>query len=216
MFLERTTLGLGAVIGAAVTVPVVGFAVAPTFIGQGDKDIDLGPMSNFPEGEWRVAQFTSDPEQGQVSNRTAFVRNNGLTTDGQPSFTIVSNRCVHLGCPDAARRADRRGRHAGDPARGQAARPADPHEPVELLLPLPRRLLRSRGQSSRRARRCARSTATCTPSSTATSCSASASRVGKVDGTGAEARIESYTRFDPGEHVDGREAWLYPASPQGI
>ena len=40
--------------------------------------------------------------------------------------------------------------------------------------------------------------------------------VGKVEGTGAEARIESYTRFDPGEHVDGREAWLYPASPQGI
>ena len=50
VFLERTTLGLGALIGAAVTVPVVGFAVAPTFIGQGDKDIDLGPIVELPGG----------------------------------------------------------------------------------------------------------------------------------------------------------------------
>ena len=34
-----------------------------------------------------------------MSRRTAFVRNNGETQDGQPSFTLISNRCVHLGCP---------------------------------------------------------------------------------------------------------------------
>ena len=40
----------------------------------------------------------TDPEKGEVSRRTAFVRNNG-DLDGVPSFTIISNRCVHLGCP---------------------------------------------------------------------------------------------------------------------
>ena len=33
-----------------------------------------------------------------MSRRTAYIRNNG-ERDGQPSFTIISNRCVHLGCP---------------------------------------------------------------------------------------------------------------------
>ena len=40
--------------------------------------------------------------------------------------------------------------------------------------------------------------------------------VGKVVGTGADAVMEAYTRFDPGEHVDGPTDWMYPASPQGI
>src|SRR5436190_10097556 len=40
-FLEASTLGLGAVIGGLVTVPVVGFMVVPAFKGQGYPDVDL-------------------------------------------------------------------------------------------------------------------------------------------------------------------------------
>ena len=42
-----------------------------------------------------------DPAEGEVSRRTAFVRNNGSVgrDDEVPSFTIISNRCAHLGCP---------------------------------------------------------------------------------------------------------------------
>lgn len=97
-FLEGATLGLGAVIGGVITAPVVGFAVAPAFVGQGYEDVDLGPLSNFPEGRFVVATFLSESEEGKVGARTAYVRNNG-PVDGQPSFTILSNRCVHLGCP---------------------------------------------------------------------------------------------------------------------
>ncbi len=97
-FLEGTTLGLGAVIGGIVTVPVLGFAVAPAFVGQEHPDVDLGPLDNYPEGDWVIATFTSDPETGSVSRRTAFIRYNGLR-DEVPSYTIISNRCVHLGCP---------------------------------------------------------------------------------------------------------------------
>jgi Rieske Fe-S protein len=97
-FLEGTTLGLGAVIGGLITVPVVGFAVAPAFVKQGHPDIDLGPLSNFPENQWMLTTFFLDPTQGEVARRTAYIRNNGLL-EGQPSFTIISNRCAHLGCP---------------------------------------------------------------------------------------------------------------------
>jgi Rieske Fe-S protein len=97
-FLEASTLGLGAVIGGLVTVPVVGFMVVPPFKGQGYPDVDLGPLENFPEGKWLVTTFYQHPEGGNVSRRTAYIRNNG-SLNGKPSFTIISNRCAHLGCP---------------------------------------------------------------------------------------------------------------------
>jgi Rieske Fe-S protein len=97
-FLEASTLGLGAVIGGLVTVPAVGFMVVPAFVKQGYPDIDLGPLENFTEGQWFVTSFFQHPDEGEVSRRTAYIRNNGQLK-GEPSFTIISNRCAHLGCP---------------------------------------------------------------------------------------------------------------------
>ena len=97
-FLEISTLGLGAVIGGLVTIPVLGFMVAPAFLKQGDKDHDLGPMDGYPEGKFIITTYMTNPAQGAVSRRTAFIRNNGQL-NGLPSFTIISNHCAHLGCP---------------------------------------------------------------------------------------------------------------------
>jgi Rieske Fe-S protein len=97
-FLEGATLGLGAVIGGLVTVPAVGFMIVPAFRDQGYPKVDLGPLENFTEGKWFVTKFFMKPEEGEVSHRTAYIRNNGLL-GGKPSFTIISNRCAHLGCP---------------------------------------------------------------------------------------------------------------------
>src|SRR5690349_3273998 len=97
-FLEASTLGLGAVIGGLVTVPVAVMALGPAFGKQGKHFVDLGPLDNFPEGEWRLAKFFLDPGLGEVTRRTAYIRNNGALA-GKPSFTIISNRCAHLGCP---------------------------------------------------------------------------------------------------------------------
>jgi Rieske Fe-S protein len=98
VFLEASTLGLGAIIGGIVTIPVIGFTIAPMFEDTGHPDVDLGPIRDFEEGQFVVAQFITDPKKGEVSRRTAYVRYNGLL-ENQPSFTIISNRCVHLGCP---------------------------------------------------------------------------------------------------------------------
>jgi menaquinol-cytochrome c reductase iron-sulfur subunit len=97
-FLEGATLGLGAAIGVVVTVPAVGFALVPAFVDQGNPDIDLGPIDNFPQGEWAIAHFELRPAEGDVTRRVVYIRYNGLA-EGGPSFTIVSNRCAHLGCP---------------------------------------------------------------------------------------------------------------------
>lgn len=211
VFLERTTLGLGALIGAAVTVPVVGFAVAPTFIGQGDEDIDLGPLANFPEGEWVVATFRSKKREGEVSRRTAFVRNNGLA-NGVPSFTIISNRCVHLGCPTQPA-----GR-TGEPQEIEtSAGPVTlvPAEPSNFVCPCHGGSYDTEGNrvAGPPVRALDRYLYKIVEGNLVLGERIS---VGKVIGTGADARIESYTRFDPGQHVDGPTDWLYPASPQGI
>jgi quinol---cytochrome c reductase iron-sulfur subunit, bacillus type len=217
VFLERTTLGLGAVIGAAVTIPVVGFAVAPTFIGQQDKDVNLGPMSNFPEGKWVVAQFTSIPSEGAVSRRTAFIRNNGMTADGQPSFTILSNRCAHLGCPTQPG-----GKTETDNAIEVAVSQTKefgvtliPTNPSNFSCPCHGGSYDLEGNrvAGPPVRALDRYLYAIVDGNIVLQKRVS---VGEVEGTGAEAMIRSYTRFDPGEHVDGPEAILYPASPQGI
>ena len=100
-FLTLATIGLGGVIAAGVTLPSLGFAVLPSFTGEGveTNDVDLGPISNFPEGTFVITTFTSNKLWGDVSRRTAYIRNNGLSSNKEPSFTIIYSRCVHLGCP---------------------------------------------------------------------------------------------------------------------
>ena len=97
-FLEVTTLGLGAVIGALVTLPVIGFVVGAAFRRNHPPPQDLGPISAYPEGKFLITTFISNPDAGFVSRRTAFIRNNGFLGK-EPSFTFISNHCAHLGCP---------------------------------------------------------------------------------------------------------------------
>ncbi len=97
-FLSVATLGLGGVIGALVSIPSVFMAVVPPFLKQSKKPVDLGPLSGFPPSQWVIATFMLQPSEGAVTRRTAYIRYNG-PLKGQPSFTIISSRCAHLGCP---------------------------------------------------------------------------------------------------------------------
>jgi Rieske Fe-S protein len=119
-FLEASTLGLGVVIGGLVTAPALGFMVAPAFLKQGQKDHDIGPLTDYPENTFVIATWMSDASQGEVSRRTAFVRYNG-DLGKLPSFTIISNHCAHLagfGCPCHGGQYDKEGnRTAGPPVR---------------------------------------------------------------------------------------------------
>jgi Rieske Fe-S protein len=96
--LGRATITLGALLGAAVTLPVAGFAILPSFLGQRRRAVDVGPIDAFPEGAYTVVTFLTDPQAGAISRRAAYIRNNGLV-GGTPSFTILSSRCTHVGCP---------------------------------------------------------------------------------------------------------------------
>jgi quinol---cytochrome c reductase iron-sulfur subunit, bacillus type len=207
VFLEGATLGLGALIGGLITVPIAGFAVIPAFVGQKQDEVDVGPLDGYPEGEWRVATFMQNPEEGEVTRRTAFVRNNGQL-NGVPSFTIISNRCAHLGCPvQPGGPIDEE--HKQEVKTEQASVTLIPTTPAAFSCPCHGGAYDTEG--NRRAG----------PPVRALDRYHFAIRdgnlilrepysVGKVEGTGAEARIRRYELAGPGIHVDGPEAWLYP------
>jgi Rieske Fe-S protein len=214
-FLELSTLGLGAVIGVAVTVPVAGFVIGPSFTKDRnkDEDIDLGPLENYPEGEWRVATFEAKPREGDVSLRTAFVRNNGLFNE-VPSFTIISNRCAHLGCPT----------QPGGPTDEEAAQEIEtatgtvrltPTQPASFVCPCHGGAYDTEGNRTAGppVRALDRYSYSIIDGELVLGTRFS---VGKIEGTGASATLYTYTRFDSGQHVDGWEQILYPVSPHQI
>lgn len=210
-FLTVATIGLGGVIGAGVTLPSLGFAVLPSFSGENVKfkDVDLGPISNFPEGQFVIATFLEDPSAGDVSRRTAYIRNNGFAESGEPSFTTIFSRCVHLGCPtqpNGPTFEDEKIEYKsavltpvqpagfGCPCHGAAYdtegnRTAGP--PVRSLDRFEFKLVNGNLVLGK------------------------LFSVGNVEGTGAGARIAKYRRAYPGVHVDGLERWLYPIPVPG-
>jgi menaquinol-cytochrome c reductase iron-sulfur subunit len=211
VFLEAATLGLGGLIGAIVTAPVLGFTILPPFIKQGHPEIDVGSIDDFPLGKFVIATYLLKPSEGEVSRRTAYIRYNG-PLNGTPSFTTLSNRCVHLGCPvqvnglplEDQRKTENTKDNVvtriptaaaagfGCPCHGgqydtEGNRTAGP--PVRALDRYEFRIKDGRlllGKTF---------------------------SVSEVDGEGAQAKIHTYSLAGPGQHVDGPEAWLYPVQP---
>ena len=210
VFLELSTLGIGAAIGGLVTVPALGFMIAPAFVGQETDEVDLGPLANFPEQQYVVAQFNSaKDEPPEVGRRAAFVRNNGVKNE-MPSFTIISNRCAHVGCPTQPQGLPGKAKqikttsgqvtltevasvsgfqcpcHGGAyDAEGNrvAGPPVRGLDRYEFLIRNGNLVL------------------------------AKPYSVGEVVGTGKNAKIKAYKQQDPGQHVDGPEQYFYPIIP---
>jgi Rieske Fe-S protein len=223
VFLEAATVGVGGIIGGLVTLPSLGFAVLPAFEQDKHPRVNLGPLSNFPEGQYVVTTFLEDPEQGEVSRKTAFIRNNGLadvTRNGkktqEPSFTIIYSRCAHLGCPVQP---------GGVLNENQAKdlNASKQGEPVHLI---PTKGLTGFGcpchggaydsEGNRIAGPPVRSLDRFAYSiENGDLVLGTLYSVSKVVGNGAGAKIQRYTSASPGVHVDGWERWLYPIPVPG-
>jgi Rieske Fe-S protein len=211
VFLEGATLGLGTVIAGIVTVPIVGFSIAPVFQSVHHDEIDLGPITNFKEGQFVVSTFLRDPSEGEISRRTAYIRNNGFTNN-VPSFTVLSNRCAHLGCPVQPN---------GPLFNQQKVEEKTDTGDVTLIPALPAGGFGCPchgGQYDQEGNR------TAGPPVRALDryefyirngnlTLGKTYSVSHVDGAGASARIHKYKETGPGEHVDGPEQWFYPLQP---
>jgi Rieske Fe-S protein len=209
--LERTTLALGGLVGLGVALPAVGFTVLPSILGQRRKPVDLGPTSAFPLNQFVIATFLADPQAGEVSRRAAYVRNNGFL-GSEPSFTIMSSRCTHVGCPTQPNGLifTRQG-HGERTRTGEVGLvPTQPSggfgcpchgsqfdtEGNRTAGPAPRALDRYKF-SIRNGHLWLEDLYS----------------VSRVDGTGAQARIHAFARLGDGEPASGPESLLYPLDP---
>ncbi len=213
-FLEGATLGVGAIIGGVVTVPAIGFAIVPAFNHQHTHTVDLGPLEDYPEGKFVIATFMLDPNAGEITRRTAYVRNNGSVGVGGkqvPSFTILSNRCAHLGCPVQPNGPIFDKQQKTFTSKSQSVT-LIPSQPAGFGCPC------HGGQYDTEGNR------TAGPPVRALDRYEFSIRdghlwigrtfsVGKVDGSGGQARIHRYNLTGPGQHVNGWEQVLYPWQP---
>jgi Rieske Fe-S protein len=220
VFLEGATLGLGAAIGGLITVPIAGFALLPSFLGQDQHKVDLGPISKFPLNKWYVATFIVDPAEGEVSRRAAFLRNNGSVADPKtnkpvPSFTVISNRCTHLGCPTQANGPSGQ-KFTGLPTIKEHTL----NGPAQFVPVIPA----GYGCPCHGSQFDTEGNRTAGPAVRALDRYAFEINHGRlvllgtysvshVVGTGAQAKIYKYKQAGPGNHVDGPEQWFYPLQP---
>jgi Rieske Fe-S protein len=106
-FLTAATVGVGGVMGLLLAAPVAGLALGPVFGGEDFEPAFLGNVDEFTEGSFTKVVLTphADKPDAYVRRKVAFVRRNAKADDdrlalkGQEDFTVISNVCMHLGCP---------------------------------------------------------------------------------------------------------------------
>ena len=85
---------------AVLAVPVVGFLASSITRGRAGgylSWVPLGPVSDFPEGETRLATFRNPyvmPTDGKTVDTACWVRR--IAGD---QFQVFAINCAHLGCP---------------------------------------------------------------------------------------------------------------------
>ena len=98
--LAKLGLWFNAAAAAVLSVPLIAYLVSPLRrkAGYGERRwVALGPLSQFPEGETRLAAFRNPfvrPWDGQTADIPCWVRH----IQGE-SFQVFAINCAHLGCP---------------------------------------------------------------------------------------------------------------------
>src|SRR5215475_5587389 len=98
--LTKLAILFNGLVGLALAVPIVGFLLSAITRGRGNAYlawVPLGAVSQFPEGETRLATFRNPyvtPTDGKTANTACWVRH-----IGRDQFQVFAINCMHLGCP---------------------------------------------------------------------------------------------------------------------
>jgi menaquinol-cytochrome c reductase iron-sulfur subunit len=102
---RRAVFAIGgqAIAGAgviAVTLPVVGFSLAPIFDRPEEIWEGVGAPDEFTADTYRQAVITIVEGIGDTGKTTVYVRRGSEDLGEDPNeFIAISNRCAHVGCP---------------------------------------------------------------------------------------------------------------------
>jgi Rieske Fe-S protein len=98
--LQWLTYALSGLAAALLAVPLLGYAFGVR--KRTARWVTLGPLSQFPVNETRLATFENplhEPWDGITAHTGAFVRYLGRDGQGQEQFLVFAVNCAHLGCP---------------------------------------------------------------------------------------------------------------------
>ncbi len=99
-FLVKLGLGLNALIGAMLAVPIVRYILSPIARERRpgyESWLSLGSLDRFPAGQTRLATYRNpvvNPWDGETATIACWVRH--IDRD---SFQVFAINCAHLGCP---------------------------------------------------------------------------------------------------------------------
>ncbi|HEY3341506.1 MAG TPA: ubiquinol-cytochrome c reductase iron-sulfur subunit [Anaerolineae bacterium] len=96
-FTRNAMISVGAIIGAAIGVPAIGYLISPAVkAASSDAWIPLGALANYPVGVPTSFTFTRSKVNGWEKTVNSFavyvIRGNG------ENVRVLSNVCTHLGC----------------------------------------------------------------------------------------------------------------------
>jgi menaquinol-cytochrome c reductase iron-sulfur subunit len=96
-FLLAFGVGLNALAGALIGIPILGYALSSAAKKYNLRPVKLGAVSDFPEGQTRFAEYKNPYTvkwDGEMAHIPVWVRR--LTGD---EFQVFAINCTHLGCP---------------------------------------------------------------------------------------------------------------------
>ncbi len=96
--LMKVGILLNGAVATAIAVPIIGFLLGPIRKKGGyDSWISLGDLTQFPQGQTRLASFVNPhtvPWDGATAKSACYVRR--ISEDQVQVFAV---NCAHLGCP---------------------------------------------------------------------------------------------------------------------
>ena len=102
-FMTGAAYAAGAIAATAITLPVLGFAIAPVFDRAPGIWQRIGPLSRFTDSTYVPVTITIEPGIGEAGRSLAYVRRHNPRLDGPlrdkyDRVIAISSRCVHVGC----------------------------------------------------------------------------------------------------------------------
>ena len=95
-FLKKSAVALGAFLGAALGVPIIGATLAPAARREEPSWVNLGRTSDFAVGVPRMITFGIAKADGY--RRTTLPRAAWVWRAAEDSLVVYNSRCTHLGC----------------------------------------------------------------------------------------------------------------------
>ncbi|ADW69203.1 QcrA and Rieske domain-containing protein [Granulicella tundricola] len=99
VFLFQLSLGLNAVVGAVLAVPILGYVLGPMFKKNGSYNswVPLTMLDAMPVGATRLVEYLNPqrtPTDGDTDKVACWARRLSPT-----SYEVFAINCAHLGCP---------------------------------------------------------------------------------------------------------------------